>query len=123
MQQTIEVARTAINKKRWPQARYALSRAWALVNALPANLTTQEREQLSQLRKKYAARDTPAARNGKKPQPKPTTRAGGKKSATKTTAKKSTAKAAQKPKPAPVHDLGNRYINRAALGYAPTDKA
>jgi hypothetical protein len=119
LQQTIEVACTAINKARWPQARYALSRARALVNALPANLTAREREQLSQLRKKYAARDTPAARNGKKPQPNPTALASAKKSA----AKKSTAKAAQKPKPAPVRDLGNRYINRAALGYAPTDEA
>ncbi len=122
LQQTIEVARTAINKKRWPQARYALSRARALLNALPANLVTQEREQLSQLRKKYAARDTPAARNGKKPQPKPTARAGGKKSAAKTTAKKSAAKAAQVPKPAPVRDLGDRFIDRTKLGYVPVDR-
>ncbi|GAA2391236.1 hypothetical protein GCM10010420_14110 [Streptomyces glaucosporus] len=123
LQQTIEVARAAINKKRWPQARYALSRARALVNVLPANLVAQEREQFSQLRKEYAARNTPAARNGKKPQQKPTAPTGGKKSAAKTAAEKPAVKVAQKPKPAPVRDLGDRYINREALGYAPTDKA
>ncbi|MEV4680455.1 hypothetical protein [Streptomyces kurssanovii] len=122
LQQTIGVARMAINNKRWHQARYALSRARALVNALPANLAVQEREQLSQLRRKFAARNTPAARSGKKPTP--AARAAGKKQASKSTAKKSTAKAAsQKPKPAPVRDLGDRYINRAALGYTPTGEA
>jgi hypothetical protein len=119
LQQTIGVARTAINNKRWHQARYALSRARALVNALPANLTVPEREQLSQLRKRFAARNTPAARSGKKPAP--AGRAAVKKQASKSTAKKSTAKAAsQKPKPVPVRDLGDRYINRAALGYTPS---
>ncbi|WP_241028379.1 hypothetical protein [Streptomyces verrucosisporus] len=122
MRQTIEVFRTAINRKRWPQARYALSRAQALVNALPANLTAQEREQLSQLRKKYAARDTPTARSGKKPQQKSTARTGGKNSAAKTAAKKVAAKAARVPKPAPVRDLGNRFIDRAKLGYVSTDR-
>ncbi|MFE7332812.1 hypothetical protein ACFU8W_50000 [Streptomyces sp. NPDC057565] len=116
LQQTIGVIRMAINAKRRPQARYMLSRAGALVKALPADLTTQEREQLSLLRKKFEARGTAAA---KKPKSIPAARSGGK----KTAAKKSTATAAQKPAPAPMPDLGNRYINRAALGYAPADEA
>ncbi|MCX4532069.1 hypothetical protein ACWD4L_01425 [Streptomyces sp. NPDC002596] len=119
LQQTIEVIRMAINAKRRPQARYMLSRARALVNALPADQTTQEREQLSLLRKKFEARGTTAAKSTKKPKSIPAARAGGKKAA----AKKSTAKATQKPAPAPIPDLGNRYINRAALGYTAADEA
>lgn len=120
LQQTIGVARLAINRKRWNEARYALSRARALTNALPTNVAVQEREQLSALRNKYAARNTPAAKNARQAKPTPATRAGGKKPAPK----KSTAKnAVQKPKPAPVRDLGDRFINRTALGYEPTDKA
>ncbi|MER6784934.1 hypothetical protein ABT330_09915 [Streptomyces sp. NPDC000658] len=123
LQQTIGVARTAINRKRWNEARYALSRARALTNALPTDVAVQEREQLSALRKKYAARNTPAAKHAKharQAKPTPAGRAGGKKPAQK----KTTAKTAvQKRKPAPVRDLGDRFINRAALGYEPTDKA
>lgn len=69
-----------------------LSRARALVNALPADQTTQEREQLSLLRKKFEARGTTAAKSTKKPKSIPAARAGGKKAG----AKKSTAKATQK---------------------------
>lgn len=119
LQQTIGVARMAINAKRWHQARYALSRARALTNALPTDVAVQEREQLSALRKKYAARSTPAAKNAKQAKPAPAGRAGSKKPAPK----KSTAKgSAQKPKPAPVRDLGDRFIDRAALGYAPAEE-
>ncbi|MFJ9714457.1 hypothetical protein ACIRPQ_00665 [Streptomyces sp. NPDC101213] len=119
LQQTIGVARLAINTKHWNEARYALSRARALVNALPTNVALQEREQLSALRKKYAARNTPAAKNARQAKAKsaPAKRAGGRKPAPK----KSTAKkAVPKPKPAPVRDLGDRFINRAALGYTET---
>jgi hypothetical protein len=119
LQQTIRVARLAINTKHWNEARYALSRARALTNALPINVAVQEREQLSALRKKYAARNTPAAKNAKQAKSTPAGRAGGKKPAPK----KSTAKnAVQKPKPAPVLDLGDRFINRAALGFDPVDE-
>ncbi|MGW1090914.1 hypothetical protein ACWD4L_32595 [Streptomyces sp. NPDC002596] len=119
LQQTIGVARTAIKSKRWHAARYALSRARALVNALPTNVAAQEREQLSALRKKYAARDTPAAKNAKQAKSTPAGRAGGKKPAPK----KSTAKSAvQEPKSTPVRDLGDRFINRTALGYSPADE-
>jgi hypothetical protein len=80
-------------------------------------VTVQEREQLSGLRKAYAARNTPASKKAKQAKATPAKRPGGKKPAPK----KSTAKAAaQKPKPAPVRDLGDRYITRAALGYTPT---
>ncbi|MEU3126329.1 hypothetical protein ACFUS2_06880 [[Kitasatospora] papulosa] len=121
LQQTIGVARVAIERKRWNAARYALSRARALTGALPTNVAVQEREQLSALRKKYAARNTPAAKSGKQTKATPNGRAGGKKPAPKTSSKKKpTAKdAAQKSKPAPVRDLGDRFINRAALGYVP----
>ncbi|MER5688534.1 hypothetical protein [Streptomyces sp. NPDC002205] len=120
LQQTVGVARLAIERKRWNEARYALSRARALTSALPTNVAVQEREKLSALRKKYAARNTPAAKNAKQAKATPAGRAGGK----KPTPKKATAakNAPQKPKPAPVRDLGDRFINRAALGYAPTDK-
>ncbi|MGW7382914.1 hypothetical protein [Streptomyces sp. NPDC054794] len=119
LRQAVIEARLAISSKRWHSARYALSRARALVNALPAELTVQEREQLSQLRKKYAARGTPAAMKRKKPKRTLATRA-----SRNPVAKKSAANAtAQKPKPTPVRDLGDRFINRAALGYEPADKA
>ncbi|GAA3376762.1 hypothetical protein GCM10020367_49720 [Streptomyces sannanensis] len=120
LQQTIGVVRVAINRKRWHEARYALSRARALTNALPTNMAVQEREQLSALRKKYAARNTPAAKNAKQTKPTPAGRAGVKKPVVKKSTANSTA---QKPKPAPVRDLGDRFINRAALGYAPADEA
>ncbi|MFI8308188.1 hypothetical protein ACIF80_33210 [Streptomyces sp. NPDC085927] len=82
-------------------------------------MAVQERERLSALRKKYAARNTLAAKNAKQAKSTPVGRAGGKKPAPK----KSTAKSStQKPKPAPVRDLGDRFINRAALGYGPTDE-
>ncbi|MEV5697591.1 hypothetical protein AB0L55_08880 [Streptomyces anthocyanicus] len=120
LRQTIGVARAAINTRHWHQARYALSRALALVNALPADQTTEQREELALLRKKFAARNTPAARQAKSPKPA-TPPPGGKK---KPAAKKPKATGTvQKPKPAPVRELGQRYINRASLGYGPTDKA
>jgi hypothetical protein len=104
LQQCLGVIRTAINAKRWAQARYGLSRARALVSALPADQTTKEREQLSLLRKRFDARNTPAA-----------------KTAVKNTTKKKTA-----PKPSVKKaarsadlDLGSRLLDRAALGYAP----
>ncbi|GAA2896492.1 MULTISPECIES: hypothetical protein [Streptomyces] len=127
LQQTIELTRTAIKAKRWHQARYMLSRARALVNALPAEQTAQHREQLSELRKKFEARNTTAAKNArsakitKKPKSIP---AAAPATGKKPTAKKSAAKSAtQQPKPPAVRDLGDRYINRAALGYTPTDEA
>ncbi|GEC03699.1 hypothetical protein SSP24_13540 [Streptomyces spinoverrucosus] len=109
LQLTLGLIRTAINAKRWAQARYMLSRARALVNALPADQTVQEREQLSLLRKKFEARGTPAAKKAAKAKAINGARAGGKKSA----AKPAPSKAAPKPTP----DLGDRHINRAALGY------
>ncbi len=111
LQQSLGLIRTAIKAKRWAQARYMLSRARALVNALPADQTVQEREQLSQLRKKFEARGTPAAKSAAKAKATPGARAGGKKSAAKP--------APQKTAPKPPPNLGERYINRASLGYAP----
>ncbi len=131
LQQTLGVICTAINAKRWAQARYMLSSARALVNALPADQTVQEREQLSLLQKKFEARNTMAARNARKPKPA-ATRAGGTKQAVRTAAKKSAArtpavkdalKSPSMPPPAPVPELGDRFINRAALGYGPEAEA
>ncbi|MFE2456717.1 hypothetical protein [Streptomyces sp. NPDC059402] len=119
MQQAVRLANLALDKKNWNAARYALSRARALDKALPANVAVREREKLSAARRRYAARNTPAAKNAKQAKATPAKRAGGK----KPTPKKSTAKsAAQQPKPAPARDLGDRFINRAALGYGPTNE-
>jgi len=109
----------AINTKNWDQARYALNQAKALVDALPLNMALQERKQLSALRKKYAARNTPAAKDARRAKPTSAGRVGSKKPAPKKSATKS---AARKPKSAPVRDLGDRFINRTALGYAPADE-
>ncbi|MEU4007924.1 hypothetical protein AB0H30_05425 [Streptomyces pseudogriseolus] len=121
MQQAIGMANVAMSRKNWSAARYALSRARVLVEALPANVAVAERERLSAARKRFAGRNTPAAKKAKQAKAKATAtkRAGGKKPAPK----KSTAKkAAAQPKPAPVRDLGDRFINRAALGYGPTNE-
>ncbi|MFF8710637.1 hypothetical protein ACF07T_04240 [Streptomyces sp. NPDC015184] len=111
----------AINAKRWALARYELDRARVLVNALPADQTVQEREQLALLRKKFKARDTTAAKNAaqKKSVAKPTAK---KATSKKATSKKDVSKKAA-PRPEPASDLGDRFINRAALGYAPADEA
>ncbi|MER7548642.1 hypothetical protein ABTX86_01435 [Streptomyces anulatus] len=115
LQQCLGVIRTAINAKRWAQARYGLSRARALVDALPTDQTAKEREQLSVLRKRFEARSTPAAKKAaeKKTGPKP--------AAKKAAAKKKTAPGKAVPRPVP--DLGARLLNRAALGYGATDEA
>jgi hypothetical protein len=104
LQQCLGVIRTAINAKRWAQARYGLSRARALVSALPADQTTKEREQLSLLRKRFDARNTPAAKTAVKNATK-------KKTAPKPSVKKAARSADL--------DLGSRLLDRAALGYAP----
>ncbi|MEU5714527.1 hypothetical protein AB0G71_01840 [Streptomyces sp. NPDC020403] len=87
--------------------------------ARAATACPAEREKLSALRKKYAARSTPAAKSAKQAKATPAGRAGGK----EPTPRKSTAKnAVQKPKPAPIRDFGDRFIDRVALGYAPAGK-
>ncbi|MFE3401888.1 hypothetical protein [Streptomyces anulatus] len=116
MQQCLGVIRTAITTKHWAQARYGLSRARALVNALPADLTAKEREQLALLRQRFDARGTTAAKKSaakKKTAPKP--------AAKKAAPKKKTAPRKAAPRPAP--DLGNRLLNRASLGYGPAGDA
>ncbi|NUV62570.1 hypothetical protein G6W55_23190 [Streptomyces sp. CAI-85] len=113
LQQSLSLIRTAINAKRWAQAHYMFSRARALIKALPTDQTVQEREQLSLLRRKFEARDTPAAKKAAKAKAKAmakAARARGRKVAKPAPQKKAA------PKPAP--DLGDRLINRAALGYA-----
>lgn len=114
LEQALHLIRRAINAKRWHKARYSLSHAQALINALPADQTTEQRKQLALLRKKFAARNTPLAKKTAK----------AKAAAASKKQQKSGKK--QAPKPAPrkaapksvFPDLGNRYINRAALGYA-----
>ncbi|MFI5722361.1 hypothetical protein [Streptomyces cyaneofuscatus] len=116
LQQCLGVIRTAITTKHWAQTRYGLSRARALVNALPADLTAKEREQLSSLRQRFEARGTTAAKKTaakKKSAPKP--------AAKQAAPKKKTAPGKAAPRPAP--DLGNRLLNRASLGYGPAGDA
>ncbi|MCX4552511.1 MULTISPECIES: hypothetical protein [unclassified Streptomyces] len=67
LQQTIEVIRTAITVKCRHRARYALSRARTLVDALPTDLTSEERKQLSRLRNTFEPRNTTAAENARGP--------------------------------------------------------
>ncbi|MFG2591169.1 hypothetical protein [Streptomyces sp. NPDC048438] len=124
LQRTVEALRLAIARKRWHEARYALSRAQAIANALPTNMAAQEREKLSALRKKYAARNTPAAKSARQAKAAPAQRAGGKKPAPKTSAKRkpTSKRAVQKPKPTPVRELGDRLIDRTSLGYGPVDQ-
>ncbi|MFE1842088.1 hypothetical protein [Streptomyces sp. NPDC059515] len=117
MQHAISLANSAMSRKNWSAARYALSRARVLAEALPTNVAIAERERLSAARKRFAARNTPAAKKAKQAKATATKHAGGKKPAPKKSTAKSTAK---QPKPAPVRDLGDRFINRAALGYGPT---
>jgi hypothetical protein len=115
LHQALDLARTAIGKKKWHAARYSLSRARALVNALPADVAPQEREQLTALRKRFEARNTPAAKMARQAKASPAKQTGGRKPVPK---KKPTAEStAPEPKPAPVRDLGDRFIDRAALGY------
>ncbi|CAL9407184.1 hypothetical protein GL259_29470 [Streptomyces sp. Tu 3180] len=119
LQQAISLANMAINKKNWSAARYALSRARVLTDALPANVAVSERERLAAARKRFAARNTPAAKKVRQTKAAAAKRAGGKKPAPK---KATAKKTATQPKPAPVRDLGDRFINRAALGYGPTNE-
>ncbi|MGW7509367.1 hypothetical protein ACWGJ0_16765 [Streptomyces massasporeus] len=119
MQHAISLANMAMSRKNWSAARYALSRARVLVEALPANVAVAERERLSAARKRFAARNTPAAKKVKQAKATAAKHAGGKKPAPKKSTAKSTAKQS---KPAPVRDLGDRFINRAALGYDPTNE-
>ncbi|MFI2643913.1 hypothetical protein [Streptomyces sp. NPDC018610] len=119
LQQAIRLANLAVDKKNWSTARYALSRARALTDALPANVAVRERERLSAVRKRYSARNTPAAKNAQQAKAAPAKRTGGRKPAPK---KSTTKNAVQKPRPAPVRDLGDRLINRAALGYSSADE-
>ncbi len=120
LQHAISLANSAMSRKNWSAARYALSRARVLAEALPTNVAVAERERLAAARKRFAARNTPAAKKVKQAKATAAKRAGGGK---KPAPKKSTAKStAKQPKPAPVRDLGDRFINRATLGYGPTNE-
>ncbi|MFD8900179.1 hypothetical protein [Streptomyces ardesiacus] len=79
LQQAISLANLSVDKKNWSAARWALSRARTLTNALPTNVAVRERERLSAARKRYAARNTPAAKNAKQAKATPAKRASGKK--------------------------------------------
>ncbi|MDQ0813742.1 hypothetical protein QFZ63_005456 [Streptomyces sp. B3I7] len=116
LHQALDLARTAIGKKKWHAARYSLSRARALVNALPADVAPLEREQLAALRKRFEARNTPAAKMARQAKATPAEQTGGKKPAPKKK-KRMAESTTPEPKPAPVRDLGDRFIDRAALGY------
>nr|WP_239076274.1 hypothetical protein [Streptomyces sp. SID9913] len=129
LQRAIKVLQMASATKHRTEARYLLSRARALIEALPASQTVQERKQLAELRRKFGAGGKAAPKSDKKPKPNPVLK----------------SKVAPKPKPQPVPKpdlapkpdpksrrrrakrkpvdrLSKRYIDRAALGYAPVDE-
>jgi len=115
---TIEALRVAINAERPAQARFLLSRAGALVRSIPASEISGERRQLPDLRKKFAATTAKTRPStAKKPAPKPSAPSPKPKQPAPKTARKP---AKRPPQPARVPDLGDRYINRAALGYSTT---
>lgn len=118
--QVIEALRTAINAKRRNQIRFLFARADALVKALPRDLTTEQREQLTRLRKKSAAAGKSPTRDAQKPTPTSGAGFSGKKPTTKRA-----SKSRQKPKPqsVPARELGDRIINRASFGYGPADES
>ncbi|MFC8370739.1 MULTISPECIES: hypothetical protein [unclassified Streptomyces] len=128
LQRTIRLLQMAGTTKHRSEARYLFSRARALVEALPASQTVRERQQLSQLRKKFTAGGKAAPQSGKKPKPSPVLRS----NVTPKTkpqpvpkpdlAPKPKPKSRRKAKRGPFPELGNRYIDRAALGYSPTDE-
>lgn len=137
LQATIGVLRRTIKGKRWDEVRHHFRRASALTAAIPAGDIKDELEELSALRKKFAARNTPAAHRAATQKKKAAARARKAKLVTSSTAKPTPKQAAAKParksapktaapskpatKPAPIRELGDRLINRAALGYAPAD--
>ncbi|MGW0085300.1 hypothetical protein [Streptomyces sp. NPDC003393] len=130
LQRTIKGLQMASATKHRTEARYLLSRARALVEALPASRTVQERKQLAELRRKFGTGGKATPKSEKEPKPNPILK----------------SKVAPKPKPQPVPkpDLApkpepksrrrrakrkpvdrfsKRYIDRAALGYAPADES
>ncbi|WP_369265839.1 hypothetical protein [Streptomyces harbinensis] len=120
--EVIEALRIAINAKRRPQVRYLFDRADALVKALPADLTTEQREQLTRLHKKSGTGGKATPQSTKKPKPKPGARSGGKKP-TAASSKRPKPQAVPVPVPVPVRELGDRYISRTVLGYTSRDEA
>jgi hypothetical protein len=117
LERILPLIRATIKAKRWHQVRFALSHAQALINALPAEQTTEQRRQLAELRKKFAARNTPLAKQVAKAK----AAASAKKQPPKKKTSKKQAPTPARRKAAPrsaIPDLGDRYINRAALGYS-----
>ncbi|MET9891894.1 hypothetical protein ABZZ47_17000 [Streptomyces sp. NPDC006465] len=131
LQQAIKALQMASATKHRSEARYLFSRARALVEALPASQTTRERQQLAELRRKFAAGSKAAPKSGNKSIPKPVSKSY---LAPKPKprpvlepepepAPKRKSKFARKKKRSPFPELGDRYIDRAALGYVPAGEA
>ncbi|WRZ89972.1 hypothetical protein OHB54_13400 [Streptomyces sp. NBC_01007] len=132
LQHAIKALQMASATKHRPEARYLFSRARALVEALPASQTTRERQQLAELRRKFAVGSSKAApKSGNKPNLKPVSKSYlAPKPKPKPVlepepepAPKRKSKFARKKKRSPFPELGDRYIDRAALGYVPADEA
>ncbi|MFF2205240.1 hypothetical protein [Streptomyces sp. NPDC058145] len=112
------------------EARYLLSRARALVEALPASQTVQERKQLAELRRKFGASSTAVPKSDKKPKsnpvlkskvaPKPKPQPGPKPDLAPKPKPKSRRRRAKRN---PFDSFSKRYIDRVALGYAPASEA
>lgn len=128
LQRAIKILQMASTTKHRSEARYLFSRARALVEALPASQTVQERQQLSELRKKFGVGGKAAPKSSKKPKPNPVLKSY---VAPKPKpqpvpmpdlAPKPKSKSRRKAKRSPFNRLGNRYIDREALGYGPVDE-
>lgn len=128
LQRAIKVLRMASATKHRTEARYLFSRARALVETLPASQTVQERQQLSELRKKFGAGSKAAPKSSKKSKPNPvlksnvTPKPKPQPVPKPDLAPKPKSKSLRKAKRDPFNSFGNRYIDRVALGYALTDE-
>ncbi|MFC5958890.1 hypothetical protein ACFP51_31985 [Streptomyces pratens] len=128
LQRAIKILQMASATKHRSEARYLFSRARALVEALPASQTVQERRQLSELRKKFGVGGKAAPKSSKKPKPNPVLKSYVPPKPKPQPAPKPDLVPKPKPKSrrrakrGPFHNFDNRYIDRAALGYGPTDE-
>ncbi|MFF0165525.1 hypothetical protein [Streptomyces prasinus] len=128
LQRAIKVLQMASATKHRSEARYLFSRARALIEALPASQTVQERQQLSELRKKFGVGGKAAPKSIKKPKPHPvlksyvTPKPKPQPAPKPDLVPKPNSKSRRKAKRSPFDNFGNRYIDRAALGYTPADE-
>lgn len=111
LHKTIKLIRSSVNKKQKSQARHWLRQARRLLAVLPREDTVQEREQVNALYRRLGPPGQPGT-TAKPAKAKPKVPAKAAKPAARP--KATTTKP---PQPPAVRELGNRFINRTALGY------